>query len=96
MMRHRLFFAGAIALAATSTPGAAQNVTRLPPNEWVLLHRESNAGGKEFAKAIYAQNTGQLFLWGTGGNKPARNVYERYELEVFGPDEPALEEILGW
>ncbi len=54
---------------------------------WDFLHEESNAGGKAFARAIVAENVGRLYLWGTGGEQPARNVYRRYELEAaeFGP-----------
>lgn len=54
---------------------------KLPPNQWSLLHVEDASGGKTFAKAIAAEN--QIFLWGTGGKKPFRNVYQRYELESF-------------
>lgn len=53
----------------------------LPANQWVLLNREDNSGGKRFAKAVIADN--RVYLWGTGGAKPARNVYQRYELESF-------------
>lgn len=70
-----------------------RDLSRLPPNQWTLLNEESNAGGKTFAKTIYADNTGEVFLWGTGGRKPARNVYERFELEACKPgaDSPSWE-----
>ncbi len=71
--------------ASISALGAA-DLSELPPNRWTLLHEEDSSGGKTFAKLVYAENTGTLFLWGTGGKKPARNVYERYELEVFDAD----------
>ncbi len=61
-----------------------------PANQWVLLHREDRSGGKAFARAIFAPTTGQVYLWGTGGKKLARNLYQRYELEAFDPKEP------GW
>lgn len=53
----------------------------LPANRWALLHSEDPGGGKTFAKALVAEN--KIYLWGTGGKKPARNVYQRYELEAF-------------
>jgi len=59
-------------------------------NQWVLIDEEDADGGKQFSKAIFAESTKQIYLWGTGGKKPARNVYERYELERFDPAEP------GW
>ena len=67
----------------------AQDLSQLPPNQWSELHREDNSGGKAFAKAVFAPNTGKIYLWGTGGEKPARNVYRRYELESFEPANPA-------
>ncbi len=60
----------------------------LPANQWVLIHREDASGGKMFARAVWAENVNRLYLWGTGGKKPARNVYERYELESFDPQQP--------
>lgn len=66
----------------------APDYSRLPANRWTLIHRENNVGGKAFARAIYAGSTGNIVLWGTGGKKPARNVYLRYELEAFDPDHP--------
>ncbi len=62
---------------------------KLPANQWVLIHREDGSGGKMFAKAVWAENVKRLYLWGTGGEKPARNVYLRYELESFDPNQPA-------
>jgi hypothetical protein len=61
----------------------------LPANRWVLLHREDDSGGKAFAQAVFADSIDRIFLWGTGGEKPVRNVYKRYELEAFDPDKPA-------
>jgi hypothetical protein len=76
-------------------PGAAaadaQDLSRLPGNTWVLVHREDNSGGKSFARAVWAASAGRLYLWGTGGRMPARNVYLRYELESFDPAEPGWE-----
>lgn len=64
----------------------AEDFDDLPPNEWTLIHEEpDNSGGKEFAKAVYAPNVDKVFLWGTGGEKPHRNVYKRFELESFAP-----------
>lgn len=71
--------------AGTAAPGYA----RLPANAWTTVHREDRSGGKAFARVIYVPNTDRLYLWGTGGAKPARNVYRRYELESFDPREPA-------
>ncbi len=68
---------------------ASAGIKKLPANEWTLLHREDSSGGKTFARAIYAGDVGRLYLWGTGGEKPARNVYRRYELESFNPTSPA-------
>lgn len=73
-------------------PGAgtgAPDYPRLPANEWTTVHREDRSGGKTFARAIYVPKTDRLYLWGTGGEKPARNVYRRYELESFDPAQPA-------
>ncbi|MEM7012922.1 MAG: hypothetical protein AAF585_15710 [Verrucomicrobiota bacterium] len=64
---------------------AAVDFDALAPNEWPLIHSEDNSGGKEFAEAIYAPNVGKIYLWGTGGERPHRNVYKRYELESFDP-----------
>jgi len=77
-------------LIAADGPAAAKDVSTLPANRWVMLHSEDNSGGKAFARAIFAESTGRLYLWGTGGKKPARNVYLRYELESFDPQQP------GW
>ncbi len=60
----------------------------LPANQWVLTHREDASGGKTFARVVCAENVDRLYLWGTGGEKPARNVYARYELESFDPLKP--------
>ena len=60
----------------------------LPAGTWVLVHREDDAGGKAFARAIVAENVDRLYLWGTGGKQPARNVYLRYELECLDPKTP--------
>lgn len=59
------------------------------PNTWHLLHEENADGGKRFARVLYSPKTQQHYLWGTGGKKPARNVYERYELESFSTASPA-------
>ena len=64
----------------------------LPANEWVLIDSEDNRGGKAFSKAIHAADPGRIYLWGTGGEKPARNVYLRYELESLA----LSEEEGGW
>jgi hypothetical protein len=50
-------------------------------NHWVLIDEEDSEGGKIFSTAIFSETTQEIYLWGTGGKKPARNVYERYELE---------------
>ncbi|MGE3805203.1 MAG: Kelch repeat-containing protein [Gemmataceae bacterium] len=71
-------------------PKSGEDLGKLPANEWVLLDREDSAGGKQFARAIYADNVDRLYLWGTGGKMPARNVYLRYELEALNPKSP------GW
>ena len=79
---------------ATGIASAEQDVVsigdyaKLPANTWILIHREDNSGGKEFAKLISAENVNRLYLWGTGGEKPARNVYRRYELENLDPKVP--------
>ena len=57
-------------------------------NQWVLIYEEDADGGKMFSKAIFVESSKQIYLWGTGGKKPARNVYERYELESFDPEKP--------
>ncbi len=61
----------------------------IPANTWTLVHEEGNAGGKAFASLQMAEPVKRLYLWGTGGKKPARNVYLRYELESFDPLNPA-------
>lgn len=79
-----------------TTPGFADElfplsddqVAKLPANQCVLVHKEDNSGGKMFSKAIWAENVSRLYLWGTGGRQPARNVYLRYELEAFDPTQP--------
>ncbi len=74
-------------------PVVAQSQTApndLPANAWKLIDQEDASGGKRFARAVYAPNVGRLLLWGTGGAKPARNVYKRFELESFDPAKP------GW
>ena len=84
----------AVTAAVSGSPSVAEEsikppeCSKLPANRWVLIHREDNSGGKAFAKAVYAENVGRIYLWGTGGKKPARNVYLRYELEAFDPDKP--------
>ncbi len=59
-----------------------------PSNTWVLIYKEDNSGGKTFARAVLADNVGRLYLWGTGGKKPARNLFLRYELESLDPANP--------
>jgi N-acetylneuraminic acid mutarotase len=66
--------------------GCADRVDELPANRWILLHDEDPGGGKAFSQAIYADHVGRVYLWGIGGEKPARNVYRRYELESFDID----------
>jgi hypothetical protein len=65
-----------------------EDYSKLPGNKWTLIHREDNSGGKAFARLIFADNVDRLYLWGTGGKKPARNVFLRYELESFDPESP--------
>lgn len=74
-----------VAAASGEAPTKSARLDELPVNQWMLIHREEASGGKRFARAIWAENVDQLYLWGTGGRKPARNVYERYELESFDP-----------
>jgi len=64
---------------------AGEDYAKLPANTWTLVHAEDNSGGKTYAKLVWAESVGRLYLWGTGGKKPARNVYLRYELESFDP-----------
>ena len=71
--------------------GEARDLSKLPANTWVLLHREDSAGGKAFSRAVFAGSVGRLYLWGTGGHQPARNVYLRYELESLDPAAPRWE-----
>lgn len=75
---------------ARAEPTESAEPARWPANRWVLVHREDASGGKRFARAVWAGNVGRLYLWGTGGDMPAPNVYRRYELEYFDPAEP------GW
>jgi hypothetical protein len=81
---------------AETAPGAVDTVefSDLPANTWVLIHREDGSGGKRFARAILAENVGRLYLWGTGGEKPSRNVYRTYELESFDPLKPGWQAAL--
>ena len=65
-----------------------QDFSKLPANEWTLIHSEGNSGGKQFARVVYAENVDRLYLWGTGGQMPARNVFLRYELESLAPTDP--------
>lgn len=74
--------------SAQDNPAAVPHYADLPANQWTLIHRENNAGGKAFARAMWAENVGRLYLWGTGGKQPARNVYLRYELESLDPTKP--------
>ncbi len=76
---------------AAEEPAAPADLANLPANHWVVIHREDDAGGKTFAKAVYAESVDRVYLWGTGGNMPARNVYLRYELESLdlGSKQPA-------
>ncbi|QDU92950.1 Kelch repeat-containing protein [Lignipirellula cremea] len=82
--------AGTPSLFAQPSAGTSPALDNLPANTWTLLHTEDASGGKTFAKAVMAGGVGRLYLWGTGGEKPARNVYRRYELEAFDPASP------GW
>jgi hypothetical protein len=76
-------------LCGVSVCGAEpRSSSEVPPNTWVLLHSENDAGGKAFARVVLADNVDRLYLWGTGGEKPARNVYLRYELESLDPGSP--------
>ncbi len=74
--------------AFADEPKTPVSIDALSANEWALIYSEDASGGKRFSRAIWAENVGQLYLWGTGGRKPARNVYERYELESFDPRQP--------
>jgi hypothetical protein len=96
-MRSCLLLGGALWLAAMApstlgaTPApeaAAGGLDKLPPNQWVLIHQEDDSGGKRFARAVFAENVQRLYLWGTGGRQPARNLFLRYELESFDPEHP--------
>jgi hypothetical protein len=69
---------------------ATRRFSELPANTWVLIHREDSSGGKTFARAVLADSVDRIYLWGTGGEKPARNVYRRYELECLDLTDP------GW
>jgi len=74
--------------AAGEDAVTVEDYSKLPANTWVLIHSEDNSGGKEFARLVLADNVDQLYLWGTGGKKPVRNVFLRYELESFAPKAP--------
>lgn len=74
---------------ADDSADSKTSVGDLPGNQWVLIHQEDSSGGKRFARAIWADDVERLYLWGTGGKKPARNVYERFELESFDPSRPS-------
>lgn len=65
-----------------------QPFSSLPANTWVLIHSEDDSGGKAFARLVLAEDVGRLYLWGTGGKQPARNVFLRYELESLDPGDP--------
>ncbi len=83
-----LILAASAARAEGDTPVAVEDFSKLPANTWTLIHVEDDSGGKAFARAIYAASVDRLYLWGTGGKMPARNVYLRYELESLCPSEP--------
>ena len=85
-----LLDSAAIRAVASDAVVSAADFARLPVNTWVLIDRENAAGGKAFARLIYARNADRLSLWGTGGQMSARNVFQRYELESFDPKKP------GW
>jgi hypothetical protein len=70
---------------AQESVATVANYSELSPNTWVLIHKEDNSGGKAFARLIFAESVDGLYLWGTGGKKAARNVFLRYELEIFSP-----------
>jgi len=74
--------------------GAAEELAALAANRWTLLDSEDASGGKMFASAIWAENVKRVHLWGTGGEKPARNVYLRYELESLDPRRPGWQPAL--
>ena len=78
-----ILLSGGVAMA--QEPATPLQFDALPVNPWSLLHSEDASGGKWFSRAVWAENVDALYLWGTGGRKPARNVYERYELESFDP-----------
>lgn len=81
-----VMFALVMTTAAMAAPArGVEDFSKMPANRWVLIHSEDNSGGKRFARAVYAENVDRLYLWGTGGKKPARNVFLRYELESFDP-----------
>ena len=86
MMKKYITSVGAwwvVCLLSTAHPAES-----LPANTWVLIHSEDSSGGKTFARAMFADNVDRLCLWGTGGKKPARNVFLRYELESLDPADP--------
>jgi len=74
--------------AAGEDAVTVEDYSKLPANTWVLIHSEDNSGGKAFARLVLADNVNRLYLWGTGGKKPARNVFLRYELESLDPKAP--------
>ncbi|MCL4203769.1 MAG: hypothetical protein KJ000_14810 [Pirellulaceae bacterium] len=76
------------AFGADDRSVAVDDFRHLPANVWILIHREDSSGGKAFARAVCAENVDRLYLWGTGGAMPARNVYLRYELESLQPTAP--------
>ncbi|MBN1443452.1 MAG: hypothetical protein JXA90_12145, partial [Planctomycetes bacterium] len=74
--------------APETRPPEACDFSALPANTWHLIHAEDGEGGKAFARAVVAEDVDRLYLWGTGGRQPARNVYLRYDLESFDPGDP--------
>jgi hypothetical protein len=66
----------------------ASLAARSSANSWELIHSEDSSGGKTFSRAVMADSVDRLYLWGTGGEKPARNVFLRYELESLDPADP--------
>jgi len=81
--------AGGLCRAQDSAP-AVRDFSALPANTWTPIDREDGAGGKAFARVIYAESVDRLYLWGIGGKMPDRSRYLRYELESLRPTAP------GW
>ncbi len=71
--------------AADEGPAVAdvKDFAALPANTWTLIGRDDNGGAKAFARLIWAEQVGRLYLWGVGGPMVDRSQYKPYELESF-------------